>query len=66
MFSCYNFVLFLFYNKILLDVCFAHVMFLFFLFHDQDFGTRLALVFVFQMPLYGIHLKLGLALVALL
>ncbi len=40
MFSCHSFILFLFCfcNKILLDSCFAHVMFLFlfFLFRDLD------------------------------
>ncbi len=38
MFSCHNLVLFLLYNKILLDICFTCVvfLFLFFLFHVLD------------------------------
>ncbi len=53
MFSYYNFVLFFLFpcNKILLDVCFTRLafLFLFFLFHDLDLE--------FAMPLFLFWLK---------
>jgi len=48
MFYCHNLVLFILCNKILLNFCFARVMFLllFFLFHNMDLELGIAIVLI--------------------
>jgi hypothetical protein len=41
---CYNLVLFCYYNKVLLDFCLAHVVFLFVFFLFRDLNLELSML----------------------